>query len=217
MAGKKTASLLAAVVVLSSAPAPASVYRESEGEPNWSSGRGFLAANPDEQSQAGFREALPHSAPQRTPITLPNGADEVKEIYGDWGVICRMIQSTKRCSAGHYQFDEKQQALMFSIEIFPPQDGGYAVAVTMPFGLSLPDGIILKLDGQVFERGGFATCFLGGCLVPLKFTSANIETMKSAKTLTVDAKAYAGGNDARLSVSLKGFSAAIERLRSLQQ
>jgi invasion protein IalB len=56
-----------------------------------------------------------------------------------------------------------------------------------------------------------------GCLVPFQFTNSSIEAMKGAKILKVGAKAYSGGKDAIFNASLKGFQAAVERLRVLQQ
>lgn len=217
MTRKSALSLWAAILVLSSANVQAAAYRQSPDEGSWQVGRSVLAADPDNPRQPEAEMSPYMSGPASSPV-LPHGADALKETYGDWGVECRIVQLTKRCSLGQFQYNEEQHTLMFSIEIFPPEDGDYAVAITMPFGLNLADGIRLKLDEQSIEqRGSFGTCLPTGCLVPVKLTSSSIEAMKTAKALMVIATAFSGGQHPSFRVSLKGFSAAIERLEDLQQ
>ncbi|WP_181168990.1 invasion associated locus B family protein [Mesorhizobium sp. B2-4-14] len=213
MARKKAASLLATILLLSGADAQAAVYRELQG---WPGVRDVpLMTDPN----YGRRADQGASSMGRPPASLPNGADAVKETYDDWAVECRVIQNNKRCSVGQFQYDEQQRALMFSIEIFPPDNNGNClVAVTMPFGLNLSDAVILRLDDHAFEQPQtFATCMPTGCLVPFKLTNSSIETMKKGKIMMVGGKSYGSEKDANFTVSLKGFPAAIERLRTFQQ
>ncbi|TPN20827.1 invasion associated locus B family protein [Mesorhizobium sp. B2-3-3] len=216
MSRKKAATLVATILLLSGTDAQAAAYRELQGEQGWPGVRNvFLMADPN----YGRRSDQGASSMGRPTVSLSNGADAVKETYADWGVECRVVQNNKRCSVGQFQYVEQQRVLMFSIEIFPPDNNGdYLVAVTMPFGLSLSSAVNLRLDDHAFEQPqNFATCMPAGCLVPFKFSNSSIETMKKARTMVVGGKLYGSEKEANFSVSLKGFPAAIERLKYFQQ
>jgi invasion protein IalB len=213
----RTASILTAAVALLSGSAHAFANHEARDLRTWLSAHSFYVADRDDPRQVAVQVNAQTSYSGETSATLPNGADTLKESYGDWGVECRIIRTQKKCSIGQFQYDQKQRTMMFSIEILPPEDGDYRVTVRMPFGLSLPDGVRLKLDDQAVERrGSFATCLPNGCLVPLKFSAFSIEMIKTARTMTVSGTALGGGQSVTFDVSLKGFSAAIERLRELR-
>ncbi|MGK9264083.1 invasion associated locus B family protein [Sinorhizobium meliloti] len=163
-------------------------------------------------------QATPRTSVQgRKQATLPNGADALKETYGDWAVECTVIGIQNKCSLVPSQHDQQQRASMFSVEILIAESGENRLAVMMPFGLNLADGIRLTLDDRPAEqRGSFATCLPNGCLVPLTLPDASIEAIKKAKNLRVSATAFGGGQGPTFTVSLKGFSTAIERLKNLQ-
>lgn len=215
MAIKRMATLLAAILVVSGGNTQAFAYRKLQDEQSWPPSNALAHLNGRRWGEVEMTQGTASEEPSS--VTLPNGADAVKETYGDWAVECRIAQNARECSVGQYQFDQQQRLLMFSIEITQPKNGDYAAIITMPFGLNLPDGIRLRLGDQPVEQlAAFATCLPTGCLAPFKFSTSSIETMKTTKILTVSAKAYAGGKDTSFNVSLKGFPAAIERLKNLQ-
>lgn len=212
----KTATTLAAILLLLSGSAQAYANRPSQDDRTSPIGR-LVMADPNYRRLSEAQGRPQVSGPEQPPTSLPNGADALKESYGDWAVECSIVEARKKCSVGQFQYDQQQRAVIFSIEVLPPEDGGYKIAVMMPFGLNLPDGIRLKLDdGSAEQRGSFATCLPNGCLVPLKFTDSSIEAMKVAKILKVSATAFGDRQNPTFNVSLKGFSSAIERLEDLQ-
>lgn len=213
----KIASILATTLALLSSSTHASANHELRNELTWLSERSFSMTDPDDPRHVEIQVNSQTFNRRQSSITLPNGADSLKESYGDWAVECNIVETWKKCSIGQFQYDQQQHAIMFSIEILPPENGDYRGSVRMPFGLKLSDGIRLKLDKQAVEqRGSFATCLLNGCLVPLIFSGSSIEAMKTGKTVVVSATAFSGGQSPTFNVSLKGFAAAIERLRELQ-
>lgn len=160
---------------------------------------------------AGGRRAAGDGTP------LPNGARAIRESYGDWAVECRILGIVRKCHMGQYQEDGTGRK-MIAMDISAPENGVARVALLMPFGLSLADGIRLQVDERDLAREGrFATCVKDGCLVPLTFSDAEISKLAGARTLTIVATIYGRGTTPAFQISLNGFAAALTRLKTLTQ
>ena len=59
------------------------------------------------------------------------------------------------------------------------------------------------------------TCLPAGCIVPLSLAAGDVERLASGETLELGAVAAENNQPVTLSLSLNGFSAALQRLRSL--
>ncbi len=144
-------------------------------------------------------------------------ANSVREGFEDWAVECKIIEAARRCSMGQYHEDKKTGRTIIAIAIFPPADGLTRVLVLMPFGLSLSQGIRLKMDGQpAAQIAPFATCVADGCLVPMVFSGDSIDALKHAGTLAIAATVHGTSTEQMFEISLKGFAAAYGRLISLK-
>lgn len=164
---------------------------------------------------AGAAHAQETAAPAST---LPGGASSLQETYQDWQVACVQQEAGKRCAMLQQQAQQNGQRIL-SVELVPAAGqnvlGG---ALVLPFGLALEAGVTLQVD----ETGApqpqrFSTCLPAGCLVPLSFNEAMLGGLRSGTALNVNATAMANGQPVALSVSLAGFSAALERAQSLVQ
>jgi invasion protein IalB len=94
------------------------------------------------------------------------------------------------------------------------KDGNDALPgnLIQPFGLLLNGGAFLKIDGgQQGKPLRFSTCMPVGCLVPLSFDADSIANLRVGTVLCVKVQS-ADTKEVALSVSLKGFSAAFDRL-----
>ncbi|MGV1822379.1 invasion associated locus B family protein [Agrobacterium sp. CG160-95] len=148
---------------------------------------------------------------------LANGADRIKEIYGDWAVECRMVEAKRACSMGQFYHNANTGMVMFAIELFPPENGLTKMLLRMPLGLRLSEGINLRLDDESSgQHAGIVTCTQEGCLVPLTLSASSIDTMKKAGSLKVSGMAFAEGANPVFHVSLKGFSLSFERLETMR-
>lgn len=211
---RRVASVVAVAVALLG-NAHASVQSTPRSEGGWPGGHSFSRASRDVRHG---EPAENGQAPEQGqhPVTLPNGANVLKETYGDWGIECRVAEAAKTCVVGQIHYDQ-QDRIVFSIEILQSDKGEYKIVMIMPFGLNLTNGIRLTLDDQAGEqRGSFATCLASGCLVAIDFSDSGVATIKTAKILKVQAIAFGSNQNTTFNVSLKGFTAAIERLRDLQ-
>lgn len=149
---------------------------------------------------------------------LPNGADALRESFGDWAVECKIVGTARACSMGLFQEDAKTRKKIIAMVISPPENGSTRIMILMPFGLALADGIRLKLDNRPTDHlAQFATCIPDGCLVLIAFSNASMETLKQAKTLTITATLYGSATGPAFTISLKGLAAAHARLMGLRR
>ncbi|MHA7775782.1 invasion associated locus B family protein [Roseibium sp. M-1] len=145
---------------------------------------------------------------------LPGGASSLQETYQDWRLNCRSEAASTICAVEQVQNQQNGQRLM-AIEI--RRDGSDALMGTLllPFGLKLNAGVMSQIDEEALsEPWEFSTCMLAGCIVPLKFDAAMVSALRNGivlhlKTQSIDARAV------NLTVPLKGFSLALDRMQML--
>lgn len=160
--------------------------------------------------------ALPARA-QTASTAMPGGASSLQETFQDWRVTCSVVQNAKSCSVSQIQTQQNGQRVL-AIELRAAKDGGAAGVLMLPFGLKLQDGVTMKIDQNPSLLSlSFSTCLPLGCVVPLNLTAANVATLESGTTLTVNASAADGSEKLSFPISLKGFAPVFERLNQLQK
>lgn len=113
------------------------------------------------------------------------------------------------------------QSLADAPVAFSCQTGeGEALAgnIVLPFGLRLGEGVVLKDDDQsAWLAATFSTGLPVGCLAPLALEADAVARLRSANVMNLEATADDDGAEVAFSVSLKGFSAAHDRLKGLRE
>lgn len=151
---------------------------------------------------------------------LPGGASSLQETYQDWVVVCAQQlgsgsqSSTKRCAMSQQQVNQQggQRVLALELKLL---GSGVEAALSLPFGLALDKGVALQIDdGQISQPFRFRTCLPAGCIVPVTFDAAQMAALQKGVSLKVKAVAD-GGVDTSFTISLKGFGAALARLKVL--
>ncbi|WP_186391273.1 MULTISPECIES: invasion associated locus B family protein [unclassified Pannonibacter] len=146
---------------------------------------------------------------------LPSGASSVKETFDDWTVTCLSGEGGKRCAISQQQQDQQTRQMVLLAEFAPAADGTVNGTLVLPFGLNLDGGVKLTVDDQ--EKGTdarFQTCMPVGCVVPLTLNKDTVAAIRKGNILKLGVQAVAG-NPLNLQVSLKGFSAALDRSAAL--
>lgn len=150
--------------------------------------------------------------------TLPGGASLVTEAHGDWTVTCTTPASGKQCAFSQALADSQSGQRVLMLELTPPQDGVVAGMLVGPFGLNFANGLALAVDGEALGAPlPFLTCIPTGCLVPLNFDSAQLDRIKAGTTLTATGTGADTQQPVPISVSLTGFTRALERSAELAQ
>jgi invasion protein IalB len=157
--------------------------------------------------------ATPASS-QEPASTLPGGASSLQEAYQDWRLSCQSAAPQPVCSISQEQTQENGQRVL-AIELRKEGNDALSGNLILPFGLQLDAGAILQIDeGQQDKPLRFSTCLPAGCLVPLNFDAKSIAALRVATALRVKVQSM-DAKEAALSISLKGFAAALDRLQVL--
>lgn len=154
------------------------------------------------------------AAAEPAPAALPGGATSLVETFSDWQVGCAVQGPVKRCAITQEQVNQQTRQRVFAIELTSTGDKLEGVLI-MPFGLALERGATLQIDDQPTTTGAkFRTCLPGGCLVPLTFDAKTVAALRVGTLVKVKASAD-GGSEQVFSISLKGFSQALDRIVAL--
>lgn len=147
---------------------------------------------------------------------LLGGATSISEIHGDWVAICQVVKGEKLCLMSQQQFSrENANQRLLAMELQAAGPDSTAGTLALPFGLRFPNGVVLAVDHVAFgEKLAFETCYVVGCLVRLQFDASSLG---KGTSLTISAIAAETDQPIKFGISLKGFSRALQRLRSLMQ
>lgn len=148
---------------------------------------------------------------------LPGGASSLNETHGDWTVICAVVEAETRCLVSQNQTDGQSGQRVLTLELVPAADGGAEGVLVLPFGLALAAGAGLAVDEKPLAEAAlpFSTCLPIGCLVPLDLGQEQLAALKTGEALAVATQANDGGRPVDFSISLKGFTSALERAAGL--
>jgi invasion protein IalB len=145
---------------------------------------------------------------------LPGGASSLSETYKDWRVSCGGHDGTKRCSLSQVQSRQNGQIVLI-IELNAPVGDAISGALVLPFGLAFDSGVIFQIDEKpAMQPVRFRTCLPGGCLVNINFDAPTLAALRAGAALKITTVAD-GGAIAPFSISLQGFTSAIDRVTAL--
>ncbi|MFK0274113.1 invasion associated locus B family protein [Ensifer sp. NPDC090286] len=144
----------------------------------------------------------------------PAAPSQLSETFEDWSVACAEIEGKKHCLLSQRQFHKGGQHVL-TIEL-RTADAGLEGSLALPFGLYLDKGVTLGVDEATGGKPtGFRTCLPLGCIVPLTFTESTVALLRSGTALKIGAFASDSEKDVAFAVSLKGFTAALDRVIAL--
>lgn len=139
-----------------------------------------------------------------------------QETYQDWTVACTTKDGVLGCTMSQQQRHSTSRQLVLAVELVPAKEGGMAGHIVLPFGLRLRDGVTVQVDDKpATPPVPFSTCLPVGCVVPIAFDAGASARLRAGEVLKLAAAANDDGKTVSFSVSLKGFSAARDRLKAL--
>jgi invasion protein IalB len=148
--------------------------------------------------------------------SLPGGASSLQESFQDWSVICVQQGAVKRCTMSQQQSSAQTRQRVLAIELAGNAADKAEGVLVLPFGLSLDAGVALQVDDGVSGPAlRFRTCLAAGCIVPVVFDARMLAVLRRAAALKIKATTE-GGSPTVLTVSLKGFGVAFDRVLSLR-
>lgn len=104
-----------------------------------------------------------------------------------------------------------------TIAFGPPSDGkgGLSGSIAAPFGLDLQSGITLRIEKETLLKASFKTCLPQGCLASLIADDKVERALRAGAELLIEMTAADTGQRVDVTVSLKGFSQSLDRLKKL--
>ncbi len=146
------------------------------------------------------------------------GPSTLRETYQDWTVNCARGEAGRTCAMSQQQRHRESGQLALAVELAAGEGEALAGNIVLPFGLRLAQGVVLQDDDQsAWLAASFSTCLPVGCLVPLAFEADAVARLRPATMMNLEATANDDGAKVAFSVSLKGFSAAHDRLKALRE
>jgi invasion protein IalB len=146
-----------------------------------------------------------------------DGASSLSETHGDWVINCEVVKDTKQCRMSQQQFSaENNNQRLIAIEFLPEKDSVLNGTIAMPFGLDLAKAVTLAVDDDTtLESAPFSTCYVVGCVVPLRLQASTADRFKTGTLLMLQATAVDTQQPIKFTVSLKGFASALKKLQKL--
>lgn len=178
--------------------------------------RGAMAAE-----QSGADPSAPQADEGASAPAARQGNTETIATYGDWQVQCDTFASNdkpvRQCGMIQTVKNQQRQNIGLSVVIARLKRDEKEVVmmrVLVPLGVFLPAGIGLEIDDQAIGRIPFTSCPPRLCMAMAEVTPKMLEKLKKGKT--ADFIIYeVPGAGLSMKVSLKGFTAAYEKLSDL--
>ena len=161
------------------------------------------------------QDATPPAPP--TAETASVGQVYLAETLDPWQLRCTKTQSgTDPCQIFQALLNDAGGPVA-EFNMFEIPDGAGAVAgavIVVPLETSLERGLIIKVDENEPRGYGFDFCNDYGCIVRAGFTAEELDAMKSGETAVLSIVPMATPDaPVQLTLSLKGFTAAIEKTK----
>ena len=136
--------------------------------------------------------------------------------YEDWSHVCVTDdEGEETCQAQHVIRNENGGRVA-TVEVFNVPEGlGFAAgaAIALPLGVSLRDGIELRIDGAPTRFYEFSICVTDGCLARIGLTELAVRRMNEGALVTLLVRVgVAADREVELELSPAGFPEAYQAL-----
>ncbi|HEY5701701.1 MAG TPA: invasion associated locus B family protein [Gammaproteobacteria bacterium] len=143
-------------------------------------------------------------------IASPKDGDKFK----DWSARCQKANETDKEHCYIFQnlvLKEGGQRVLHVAVMYLRTNNQPAAIVTVPLGVSLPQGVGFQVDDGEKTRFGYERCDASGCTGGLVLTETIIKTLRKGKQAKFSFHSGAG-QEIAIPVSLSGFTAGFATL-----
>jgi invasion protein IalB len=153
------------------------------------------------------------AAPAAAPVD-PN-APVLTEAFEDWTLRCFNVRGPAPCDILQVAVNKQNQQRVLSVSTaYVPERNAFAMQIAVPLGVALAKGMTLNAGDRTIKGAHYNRCNREGCYVEIIVDNETIAALSKlgASTMIV-VYPYGRNTDAKLPLSLKGFPAAIARLK----
>ena len=133
-----------------------------------------------------------------------------KEFFQDWQLNCVEKGELKNCSVS--QTLRTQKGATAAVINASYVNGEIILEFGMPLMMDLTKSVTVKVDGDNLAKYAYNTCNAQACFVVRKDDEKLLSAFRKGDEAQLTLKSYAGQN-VQMNVSLKGFAAAINKLK----
>lgn len=149
------------------------------------------------------------------------GKPYTKEVIGAWEMRCIKTEEEVDPCQMYQLLDDGEGAPVAEVSLFRLPDGGKVEAgatVVVPLETSLPQQLLVSVDGAKARRYPYAFCNPVGCYVRLGLTKEDVASFKRGKAAVITiVPALAPDQKVELNLSLEGFTASFDKVSVLEQ
>ena len=133
--------------------------------------------------------------------------------YGKWGVVCSSVNAgdCKAVQSQNYDGDTAKGRLLQAL--INVEEGRTFLTLTLPFGIDLRGGTVIRVDENEEQKGVFATCLPDGCQSAFELDSKLLPQFFSGKILKVGFRPLSGDKTFVVDVPLDGAKAAMAAIK----
>jgi invasion protein IalB len=133
-----------------------------------------------------------------------------REVVGDWIVACSSPKTGhKTCVMSQTLASKKLKQPVSVLLIGKDRTGKLKGSLRMPVGVSLQEGVVIRIEHQDPFTVPFATCHRIGCFAPFDLSEPLVGKLKTASNITVVAHSVSQ-QALSFNFSTRGFSNAYE-------
>lgn len=132
-----------------------------------------------------------------------------REVIGDWVVTCSPKAGHKTCVMSQTLASKKLRQPVGALMIGKDRTGKLKGSLRMPVGVSLREGVIIKIEHQDPLAVPFTACHRIGCFAPFDLSEPLVGKLKTATNITVVAHSVSQ-QALSFNFSARGFPSAYE-------
>lgn len=182
------------------------------------SGTGETTAPPTTEDAAADPAPAEGAAPAQGQDQV--GSYYTKTTHGDWQLRCLRTQDGKDPCELYQLLRDDQETPVAEISVIPFSGEPAAILnFVAPLETNLEAGMGLQIDSAENKRYPFLVCAPIGCVSRIGLTEAELNSLKRGNNATLSLLPFGGTmeeNLVRLNLSLAGFTAGFDELKTVQ-
>jgi invasion protein IalB len=162
---------------------------------------------------AGLTPAL---AQQGAPAATRNSNTPIfNQVHEDWTVHCFDVRGPAPCDMQQMAANKQRQRVLSVSIAYIPQNDRYALQVVVPLGVAIGKGMTLNAGAKTLKGVRYNRCNREGCFVEVIIDAATVDALARLGASTqIVVYPYKQTNEIKQPMSLKGFGAALARLKA---
>lgn len=147
------------------------------------------------------------------PVMAQGAATDVK-TFGDWTVHC-VPGALPPCEMFQITRNKRNRRVTGVAIAFLPRQGGYALQVSTPLGVSFVRGLKITASGFASQAMPYLRCDAAGCYVQGAIESGALDALGASRADAKLSMTSLDGRSADLPLSLRGFADARTAMETL--